>query len=117
MGLETHGLTTALPKLKSLYFIEMEEWEEWDFEIEDDNITIMSSLRLLRLRGCPKLKVLPKQILQAPLEVLWIDKCTILSDRYRKGTGENWSDISHIPNIQFDGEYVQRDGRELSGTD
>ena len=42
--LETHGITTALPKLKSLYFIEMEEWEEWDFEIEDDNITIMSSL-------------------------------------------------------------------------
>ena len=53
----------------------------------------------------------------APLEILSINQCSILSDGYRKGTGENWSDISHIPNIKIDDEYVQRDGRELSGTD
>ncbi|KAI9161944.1 hypothetical protein LWI28_022232 [Acer negundo] len=99
LGLESDGITlssssssvSAFPKLKSLRFLEMEEWEEWDFGIEDDNITIMSSLRLLQIRDCPKLKVLPKKILQmAPLEVLSINRCPILSERYIKGIGENW---------------------------
>ncbi|KAK3220061.1 hypothetical protein Dsin_014031 [Dipteronia sinensis] len=90
----------------------MEEWERWDFGNKDDNITIMfSSLRFLEILKCPKLKVLPKQILQAPLDVLCINWCPILRDRYRKGIGKNWSDISHIPNIQIDEKYVQRDGR------
>ncbi|KAI9162653.1 hypothetical protein LWI28_029280 [Acer negundo] len=125
LGLENDDITwlssslsfTALPKLKSLKFYEMEEWEGWDFGNEDDNITIMFSyLRLLEIRNCPKLKVLPKQILRAPrLEVLSIDQCTILRDHYKKGT--SWSNISHIPNIKIDGQYVQRDGIELSGMD
>ncbi|KAK2654771.1 hypothetical protein Ddye_014627 [Dipteronia dyeriana] len=120
LGLESDGITlsssslsvSAFPKLKSLYFNDMEEWKEWDFEIEDDNITIMPSLRLLEIDDCPKLKVLPKQIFRmAPLENLRIDRCPILSDLYRERTGENWSDISHIPNIEIDGNYVQRDDR------
>ena len=120
LGLESDGITlssssllvSAFPKLKSLYFYRMEEWEEWDFGIEDDNITILPSLRLLEIQDCPKLKVLPKKILQmAPLEVLSINGCPILRDRYREGTGENWSDISHIPNIKIDRQFVRRDGR------
>ncbi|KAI9161894.1 hypothetical protein LWI28_021800 [Acer negundo] len=120
LGLESDGITlsssslsiSAFPKLKSLYFYEMEEWEEWDFGIEDGNITILPSLRLLEIGDCPKLKVLPKKILQmAPLEILSIYRCPILSESYRKGTGENWSYISHIPNIQIDRQFVQRDCR------
>ncbi|KAI9161164.1 hypothetical protein LWI28_015033 [Acer negundo] len=120
LGLESDGITlssssssiSAFPKLKTLKFVEMEELEEWDFGIEDDNITIMPSLRVLQIEDCPKLKVLPKKILpMAPLEVLSIDRCPILMDRYREGTGENWSDISHIPNIQIDRQYMQRNGR------
>ncbi|KAI9160546.1 hypothetical protein LWI28_009253 [Acer negundo] len=124
LGLESDDITsslalsaTAFPKLKSLFFLDMKEWEEWDFGNEDDNITILfSSLRFLDIYKCPKLKVLPKQILQAPLKVLSINQCTVLSNHYRKGTGGNWSDISHIPNIKIDDEYVHRDGRELTRT-
>ncbi|KAH7575605.1 hypothetical protein JRO89_XS02G0161600 [Xanthoceras sorbifolium] len=71
----------------------------------DDHVTIMPSLHLLEINSCPKLKVLPKQLLQrAALTYLVIEGCPILSERYRKRTGENWTDISHIPVIKIDGE-------------
>ncbi|KAL5787449.1 hypothetical protein ACOSP7_004398 [Xanthoceras sorbifolium] len=120
LGIECENTSSSslviFPKLKHLVFYNMKEWEEWDFVIgregEDDRVTIMPSLHSLEIDSCPKLKVLPKQLLQrAALTYLFIGGCPLLSERYRKGTGENWTDISHIPIIKIDGEYVQRDRR------
>ena len=37
----------------------------------------------------------------------------ILHNRYKRGTGEDWAKISHIPNIEFNFIQVQRDGQEV----
>ncbi|KAI9160224.1 hypothetical protein LWI28_006309 [Acer negundo] len=88
------------PKLKTLLFHVMVEWEVWDFG--NDNCTIMPSLRSLYIYRCSKLKGLPKKLLQmAPLQNLEICSCDILEEVYSKGQGDKWQDISHIPDIQI----------------
>ncbi|KAL5756228.1 hypothetical protein ACOSQ2_020974 [Xanthoceras sorbifolium] len=79
----------SFPKLKTLKYSYMWAWQ-----------VVMPSLRSLEIRGCYKLKGLPKQLLQmAPLQNLFIEDSPILKQLHTKGTGEKWQDISHIPNI------------------
>ncbi|KAL5755899.1 hypothetical protein ACOSP7_020326 [Xanthoceras sorbifolium] len=109
LGIESNDTSSAVyfPKLKSLEFRWMEEWQEWDFGIkrvgsEEDHMTIMPHLLYLEIRVCKKLKGLPKQLLQmTPLENLTVYHCPVLAERYEKGTGKNWLDISHFPNVGF----------------
>lgn len=122
VGVEVFGLdrrtsssssqsVTACPNLKSLRLRGMKSWEEWDCGIEYHNVKVMPSLHFLEVDGCSKLKELPEQILQIDsLQVLVIRGCPILSEQYRKGTGDLWSSISHIPNIQIDSHDVQVGG-------
>ncbi|KAH9665343.1 hypothetical protein KPL70_020310 [Citrus sinensis] len=92
----------VFPKLKSLKFVNMEEWEDWDCG------TIMPCLRFLSLVHCPKLKALPGHILQTDaLEELTINWCTVLEERYNE-TGEDWDKISRIPSIIINFEFVKR---------
>ena len=104
------------PRLKSLLFKHMYIFEEWiGFEgmreEEDNGITIiMPCLQLLRIWDCPALKSLPDFLRTTPLKELEISSCSILSKRCRRERGEEWPKISHIPKIEIDGEYVQRDG-------
>jgi hypothetical protein len=95
----------AFPKLKSLTFRFMEEWEEWEGGNEDKtNIsisTIMPSLRSLRIIGCYKLKALPDYVLQSTtLEQLRIFNSPILEEQFKAG-GKGWPNASHTPNIIF----------------
>jgi len=95
----------AFPKLKSLTFRWMEEWEEWEGGNEDKtNIsisTIMPSLRSLRIIGCYKLKALPDYVLQSTtLEQLRIFDSPILEAQFKAG-GKGWPNASHTPNIIF----------------
>ncbi|KAL9376019.1 hypothetical protein Peur_030139 [Populus x canadensis] len=96
----------AFPKLKSLSFWWMGNWEEWEGGNEDKtNISIstiiMPSLRSLEILKCPKLKALPDYVLQSTtLEQLEIYKSPILKEEFKAG-GKGWPNASHTPNIRF----------------
>ncbi|KAL9338628.1 hypothetical protein Peur_067643 [Populus x canadensis] len=100
---------TAFPKLKSLDFGFMEEWEEWEGgeggNEDKTNISIstiiMPSLRYLEIRWCPKLKALPDYVLQSTtLEQLIIDDSPIIGAQFEEG-GKGWPNASHTPNISI----------------
>ncbi|KAL9448497.1 hypothetical protein AB3S75_015896 [Citrus x aurantiifolia] len=93
----------AFPKLQSLFIEDLPELEEWDYGITRMGhpfIDIMPRLSSLAIAVCPKLKALPDRIHQTTtLKGLSIWGCDLLEERYRKGEGEDWPKISHIPNI------------------
>nr|TKS04918.1 hypothetical protein D5086_0000138000 [Populus alba] len=75
----------AFPKLKSLTFIDMKNWEEWEGRGGNEDKTnifnsiIMPSLRYLELVGCPKLKAVPDYVLQSTtFRRLHADNCESL---------------------------------------
>jgi hypothetical protein len=99
----------AFPKLKSLLFGFMEEWEEWEGgeggNEDKTNISISTiivpSLRSLEIRWCPKLKALPDYVLQSTtLEQLTITYSPILGEQFEEG-GKGWPNASHTPNIRI----------------
>ncbi|KAG5221985.1 disease resistance protein [Salix suchowensis] len=92
----------AFPRLKSLRFASMREWEEWEGEgRRNEDKTIMPSLRSLCILGCPKLKALPDYIYQSTtLEKLQIFLSPILEEQFKEG-GKGWPNTSHTPNITF----------------
>ncbi|KAL5577910.1 hypothetical protein UlMin_019609 [Ulmus minor] len=101
----------SFPKLKQLSFYFMDEWKEWEGSIpEDGSLQVMPSLRSLLLFECEKLEGLPDFLRMIRLPTLTILFCEILKQGCQKGTGKEWLKISHIPNIQIGGKYVQRDG-------
>ncbi|XP_044476111.1 putative disease resistance protein RGA3 [Mangifera indica] len=109
-GIESDGAFSSstsvilFPKLKVLEFSSMSEWEEWDY-----GNTILPCLASLSINFCPKLRALPDALLQGAkkLQHLEISYSDLLEERYRKGTGEDWQKISHIPNINFNDSYLQ----------
>nr|POE60802.1 putative disease resistance protein rga3 [Quercus suber] len=74
----------------------------------------MPRLQHLAIWVCPKLKSLPNFFHTAPLQNLKIFYSPFLRERCKRGTGEEWPKISHIPNINIDFKHLQRDGRELN---
>ncbi|KAM5578467.1 putative disease resistance protein RGA3 [Rosa sericea] len=91
------------PKLKTLQFGWMKEWEEWegvggDFQ---NNITIMPSLSRLDFHWCSKLGTLPDFLRKTQVRSVTVFGCPILEDRVRDKTSEEWAKISHVPDIQF----------------
>ena len=55
----------------------------------------LSSLRSLRLLGCPNLQRLPKEGLPKSISYLAIYECSLLKQRCEEG-GEDWEKIAHI---------------------
>ena len=74
----------------------------------------MPRLHSLTINCCHKLKSLPDFLQKIPLKELEIITSPIISKCCQRGTGEEWSKISHIPNIKIDYAYVQIDGCALS---
>ena len=111
LGIEAPGkkknddkiIIIAFPNLKSLSFSYLREWEEWNGmggEEEDSvRFTIMPRLQHLQIRDCPKLKSLPNFLRTTPLQKFNIHYSPILEECCKRGTGEEWPKISHIPNI------------------
>ena len=87
----------AFPNLKSLSFSYLQEWEEED----SVRFTIMPCLQHLQIRDCPKLKSLPNFLRTTPLQKLYIYYSPILEECCKRGTGEEWPKIFHIPNIIY----------------
>jgi hypothetical protein len=99
----------AFPKLKSLTFRWMTNWEEWEGgeggNEDKTNISIstiiMPSLRSLEITDCPKLKALPDYVLQSTtLEQLEISFSPIIGAQFKAG-GKGWPNASHTPNISI----------------
>ncbi|KAL5755792.1 hypothetical protein ACOSQ2_020538 [Xanthoceras sorbifolium] len=113
LGMESDNLSassssssvTAFPKLQSLEFDNMQDWEEWDYQTSGrggEDIKIMPCLRYLEISSCPKLKTLPDYILQSTtLEELVISGCSILERRYQVERAENWVKDSGIPKFRI----------------
>ena len=105
--------------MKPLSFSLMSTWEEWtgieegmrggEEKKEDCIITIMPRLQYVNLWDCPNLKSLPDFLRTTPLKTLLIYRCSILNERCKVETGEDWPKISHIPNIGIDKVMVQRE--------
>ncbi|KAF9661959.1 hypothetical protein SADUNF_Sadunf18G0003600 [Salix dunnii] len=102
----------AFPRLKTLSFGQMREWEEWEGEgRRNEDKTIMPSLRSLRIRHCPKLKALPDYIYQSTtLEELRIVFSPILEEQFKEG-GKGWPNTSHTPNITFQHNNMENTAR------
>ncbi|KAK9228749.1 hypothetical protein WN944_021705 [Citrus x changshan-huyou] len=99
---------TAFPRLETLEFSLMRNWEEWDDCEITGGKTIMPSLRYLSIEYCDDLKALPDYILgSTSLYKLDIYESHHLNNRYNNETGPDWPKISHIPNIRFHGRAVQ----------
>ncbi|XP_062007886.1 putative disease resistance protein RGA3 [Rosa rugosa] len=81
------------PKLKTLQFWRMRNWEEWegvggDFQ---NNITIMPSLSRLVLNGCSKLGTLPDFLRKTPLlQSVTLVASPILEGKVGDKTIEEW---------------------------
>ncbi|XP_043694650.1 putative disease resistance protein RGA1 [Telopea speciosissima] len=69
----------------------------------------LASLQILDIRTCSEIESIPDGELQhlATLQELTIMRCPALKERCQKGIGEDWSKISHIPNIFIDGEKIK----------
>ncbi|XP_031279868.1 late blight resistance protein R1-A-like [Pistacia vera] len=85
LGIESDGTSSSFiffPKLKTLTFQYMDEWEEWDYETtrnrEEDDITIMPSLVSLSIYNCSKLKALPNHLDQNTTLKKDISRCPLL---------------------------------------
>ncbi|KAJ4824976.1 hypothetical protein Tsubulata_014349 [Turnera subulata] len=57
---------SPFPKLQSIKFSDMDNWEEWSFGILEGNTEelVMPSLQNLHIEGCPKLRKLPNKLLR-----------------------------------------------------
>lgn len=80
VGQELYGVNNGsdyvkgvtFPKLKSLLFISMSEWEEWELRVKGEKI-VMPCLLELEVRDCRKLKSLLDNLSAPLLEYLSID--------------------------------------------
>ncbi|KAK4425811.1 putative disease resistance protein RGA1 [Sesamum alatum] len=99
--------TSVFPKLKVLEIWDCylgEEWEDISEEqLSNTNISIFPCLRVLKLRYCKELKVLPHRLVHkaSSLQFLEIDGCYCLYDRYSPEGGEDWTQLSHIPHVEI----------------
>ncbi|KAA8540326.1 hypothetical protein F0562_024755 [Nyssa sinensis] len=64
-------------------------------------IMMMPSLHSLSFYDCPNLEALPQCLVMIPLKKLIIRRCPVLEQRCQIRTGQDWSKISHIPDIQI----------------
>ncbi|KAL6297113.1 hypothetical protein ACE6H2_005255 [Prunus campanulata] len=115
VGVEFLGITgetpqtliKSFPKLKTLQFLSMEQWEEWEgVEEEDSKITIMPSLLKLEIESCHRLKALPNFLWKTPLRELDISGCSWNLEM-------EWvNKASQVLNIEINGKFVKKDGVE-----
>ncbi|GAB2293399.1 hypothetical protein Dimus_027598 [Dionaea muscipula] len=96
----SHPAFVALfPKLKTLRFFHLTEWETWanskhDNNVQVTNIIIMPSLSKLKIYYCYKLKSLPRFLATVPIQELEIIGCPLI-------VREEYPWISNIPSVDI----------------
>ncbi|XP_027357253.1 disease resistance protein RGA2-like [Abrus precatorius] len=72
-----------------------------------DWLGTITSLQKLEIEFCPELRLLPDSFQQLRnLQELRINNCPKLEKRCKKGTGEEWQKISHVPQFELDPEQT-----------
>ncbi|XP_039119287.1 disease resistance protein RPP8-like [Dioscorea cayenensis subsp. rotundata] len=88
---------TGFPQLLFLtikYYYELEEWK-----IEEN---AMPCLKSLQIYNCPRLKMIPEELKNVPLDHLVLDSMPKkFMTRIKANTGEDWYKIQHVPNISI----------------
>ncbi|KAL2469485.1 putative disease resistance RPP13-like protein 1 [Abeliophyllum distichum] len=87
------GRAIAFPKLKRFDIFACEEWTEWEDirEEEEDVVSIMPCLLILRVSLCPNLKALPHRLLsRTPLRVLYITNSHLIIEQYNSRGGDEF---------------------------
>ncbi|PON54661.1 hypothetical protein PanWU01x14_194020 [Parasponia andersonii] len=97
------------PKLESLGFGMMHEFEEWEGNATTTETTssfmIMPCLKRLEFNECPRLvHALPNNL--ATFSSLRLSRNNIA----KTGRERQWAKISHIPNITINHKIVRKDG-------
>ncbi|CAN1345084.1 Disease resistance protein RGA2 [Linum perenne] len=87
-------------------------WDIVDLEfLPEEGLCNLTSLKELVIVSCPKLGYLPPEMRHlTSLRTLVILSCPHLTERCRKGEGEDWLNICHIAKIVLDREIVQDSG-------
>ncbi|XP_017976188.1 PREDICTED: putative disease resistance protein RGA3 [Theobroma cacao] len=85
----------------TLRFLILEDCENLRTFPERQNLT---SLEGLVITNCPNLSSLPERM--QCLKELEIERCPILSERYKPENGEDWAKISHASRIRIDGNEI-----------
>ncbi|CAJ1946721.1 unnamed protein product [Sphenostylis stenocarpa] len=86
VGAEFYGNgSSSFPSLEALFFKEMMEWEEWECKT-----AAFSRLERLYLETCPKLKVVPEQLLHLKQLLIYYS----IEASFLKRSGHNVSDNS-----------------------
>ncbi|CAN0923870.1 Putative disease resistance protein RGA4 [Linum grandiflorum] len=84
--------TGSLCKLKHLRLVEMDDLET----LPEEGFCNMTSLATLEIVKCTRLTNLVAVRSLVSLQKLEIHECPQLEDRCRKGSGEDWFNISHV---------------------
>ena len=67
----------------------------------------LQNLKSLRVWDCPKVSSLPQDMHGlTTLEEIEIKGCPTLGERCEQGSGEDWPQIAHVPNIRLDGDLI-----------
>ncbi|CAN1750923.1 Putative disease resistance protein RGA3 [Linum perenne] len=108
MKMKLAALVTPLSKLTCLVLRDIDDLES----LPEDGLRNLTSLQELDIRNCPRLASLPPAMRQlTSIQSLKLVNCPQLNDRFENREGEDWLNISHIPNIFVDElELAMEDG-------
>ncbi|PWA37108.1 NB-ARC domains-containing protein [Artemisia annua] len=89
----SHMLPSSLTNLKL--------WEFEKLETVSKGLQHLTSLQHLQIRGCPKMKDLPEELLPSLLS-LWLIKCPDELKEKISRRGSYWPRISYIPHVRIE---------------
>ncbi|MED6135744.1 hypothetical protein PIB30_049492 [Stylosanthes scabra] len=96
------GLLSCIPFLTTLKINGFDNLET----LQCNQLLHLSSLQNLIIVSCPKLENMEGEKLPPSLLLLKIENCDLLGELCNNKHRQIWSKISHIPNIQVDGEQI-----------
>ncbi|XVF18559.1 hypothetical protein REPUB_Repub11eG0033100 [Reevesia pubescens] len=87
----------------SLTHIYISDFENLEYMLSN-GFQNLNSLQILSINNCSKLTALPEKDMLLSLENLFIDECPLLEEECKRGRGQEWSKIAHIPFVVIDCE-------------